>query len=105
MSDDETKIFETSPVLKRILESQERVESHIKTLEANIERQNLNTKPMWERALAELAEVNRSLATLGRKIDVFNGDMLNLRQQQLHNEQRLSQLEAENKGGGMTTIN
>jgi hypothetical protein len=105
MSEDETKILENSPLLRRVLESQERVEAHIKTLEANIERQGFNTKPMWEKALEELADMKQSLATLSRKIDVFSGDMLNLRAEQLKNEERLRRLEAENEGGGMTTVN
>ena len=104
MSEDETKMLQNSPLLKRVLDSQERVEAHIKTLEASIERHSFNTKPIWERALAEIADVNRNLDTLSRKIDVFNGDMLNLRQEQLHNERRLSRLEAENEGGGMTNV-
>ena len=126
MSEDETKILENSPLLKRVLESQERteahiqsvedhfktVESHIQTLEASFERHGFNTTPMWERALSEfgevksqLGEVKQNVATLSRKIDVFTGDMLNLRAEQLQNDERLRRLEAENESGGMTTIN
>jgi hypothetical protein len=105
MSEDETKLLENSPLLRRVLDSQERVEAHIKTLETNFERLSMNTRPIWERAVADIADIKQSVATLSRKIDVFSGDMLNLRQEQLHNEQRLSRLEAENEGGGMTTVN
>ena len=105
MSEDETKILENSPLLRRVLTSLENLEAHIKTVETKIEQQSLNTKPIWEKALAEIAEVNRNLATLSRKIDVFSGDMLNLRAEQLQNEERLSRLEAENQGGGMTNVN
>jgi hypothetical protein len=102
MSEDETKRLKDAALLKQVLSSLERLEGHIKTVEAKIEQQGFNTKPMWEKALAEFADVNRNLAMLSRKIDVFSGDMLNLRAEQLQNEQRLSRLEAENEGGGMT---
>lgn len=105
MGEDESKILENSPLLRRVLTSLENLESHIKTVETKIEQQNFNTKPIWERALAEIADVNRNLATLSRKIDVFNSDMLNVRAAQLENEERLNRLEAENQGGGMTTVN
>jgi len=105
MSEEETNVLENSPLLRRVLESLERLEAHIKTVEAKIEQQGFNTKPMWEKALAELADVNRNLAMLSRKIDVFSGDMLKLRAEQLQNEERLSRLEADNADGGMTTVN
>jgi len=112
MSEDETQMLENSPLLRRVLESQERVEAHIasvethvKSLEATIERHGFNTVPMWEKTLAELGEVKQNVATLSRKIDVFTGDVMDLRQKQLQNEQRLSQLEAENEGGGMLRVN
>ena len=95
MGEDETKLLENSPILQRILESQKRVEAHVKTLEESVERQSFNPKPMWEKAMAEFAEVKQQLATLSRKIDVFSGDMLNLRAEQLQNEARLTRLETQ----------
>lgn len=92
MSEDETNRLENSPLLRRVLETLERLETHIKTVEAKIEQQGFNTKPMWEKALAEFADVNRNLAMLSRKIDVFSGDMLNLRAEQLQNEEHLGRL-------------
>lgn len=105
MSEDETKILENSPLLKQVLETLERLGNHIAAVETKIDQQGFNTRPMWDRAFAELAEVNRTLATLSRKIDVFNGDMLNVRSSQRENEERLSRLEAENEAGGMVTVN
>jgi hypothetical protein len=103
MSEDETKRLNNDALLKQVITSLERVEAHIRTVEAKIEQQGFNTKPMWEKALAEFAEVNRNLAMLSRKIDVFSGDMLNLRAEQLRNEERLRRLETENEVGGITT--
>ena len=94
MSEGETNLLENSPLLRRVLDSLERLEAHIKTVEAKIEQQSFNIKPMWEKALAEFTDVKRDLAMLSRKIDVFSGDMLNLRAERLQNEERLSRLEA-----------
>jgi hypothetical protein len=105
MSEDETKTLENSPLLQRVLRSLEKLEAHIKTVETKIDQQGFNTKPMWEKALAEFVDVKQNLATLSRKIDVFSGDMLNLRAEQLQNEERLSRLEAEKDGGGITSVN
>jgi hypothetical protein len=99
MAEDETKLLENCPILQRLLESQKRVEAHMKTLEENVERQSFNTKPMWDRAMTEFAEVKQLLATLSCKIDVFSGDMLNLRAEKLQNERRLSRLDTNNAGG------
>lgn len=99
MSEDETKIIENSPLLRRILQSQERVEEHIKTLEANFERLSMNTRPIWEKALAEIVEVKQSVASLSRKIDVFNSDMLNVRADQREHDERINRLESEAEGG------
>ena len=41
----------------------------------------------------ELGDVKRELALVNKKIDVFNGDMLKLRAEQLETEQRLRHLE------------
>ena len=94
MGEDETKLIENSPILQRVLKSQERLEAIIKTVETKIDQQGFNTKPMWEKAITELERVNENVATLSRKIDIFNSDMLNVRTAQLKNEERLAKLEA-----------
>jgi hypothetical protein len=94
MGEDETKLIENSPILQRVLKSQERLEAIIKTVETKIDEQGFNTKPMWEKAITELERVNENVATLSRKIDIFNSDMLNVRTAQLKNEERLAKLEA-----------
>lgn len=94
MGEDETKLIENSPILQRVLKSQERLEAIIKTVETKIDQQGFNTKPMWEKAITELERVNENVANLSRKIDIFNSDMLNVRTAQLKNEERLANLEA-----------
>ena len=87
---------------KRVLTTLDRLESHISAVETKIDQQSFNTKPIWERALSEIAEVNRNLSSLNRKLDVFNGDMLTLRADQRENDERLRRLEAEGDGGIVT---
>lgn len=94
MGEDETKLLENSPILQRVLKSQERLEAIIKTVETKIDQQGFNTKPMWEKAITELERLNENVATLSRKIDIFNSDMLNVRTAQLKNAERLAKLEA-----------
>lgn len=47
-----------------------------------LEAKALNTKPIWERALAELLEVRRGVEDLNRKIDVLSQDVLQVRADQ-----------------------
>ena len=48
-----------------------------------IEAKAYDTKPIWERALAELLEVNRRLDSLDRRFSVLNDDVLHTDQRQL----------------------
>ncbi|HEY0547729.1 MAG TPA: hypothetical protein VGC91_20270 [Pyrinomonadaceae bacterium] len=76
-------------------------DSRLATLETHLERQALETKPMWEKALAEIVETRTEMIqrfdNLERKLDVINKDMLQLRADQRHAESRLDKLE---RGGG-----
>lgn len=72
----------------------------LQTLEVQAERRALETKPIWERALAEIIEVKERLGALEqlshqmvRKIDVLSKDMLTLRADQAGIEDRLDKLE------------
>jgi hypothetical protein len=55
---------------------------------------------VWERALAELMEVNKRLASVERKMDVLGKDVLNLRGDLAGVDERLQKLE----GGGTILI-
>lgn len=70
------------------------------SLETQVERRALETKPIWERALAEILEVKERLNGLEqlskqmiRKVDVLTKDMLTLRADQAGIEDRLEKLE------------
>jgi chromosome segregation ATPase len=60
----------------------------------NLEARALDTKPIWERALAEILEVKKGVEDLNRKIDVLNQDVLQVRADQLRVERRMDSLES-----------
>lgn len=76
-------------------------ETRLQALADQGERRALETKPIWERALAEILEIKGQLNLLGklsmqtlRKIDVLSKDMLTLRADQAGIEDRLDKLES-----------
>ena len=98
MSEDETKTFKDK-LLEQILTKLEVVDVRLQHVESRVEQRGFDTKPIWERALAEIMEVKREVATvkrevatINRKIDVFSRDMLNLRADQLKTEERVDRL-------------
>lgn len=103
MSEDDTKIL-IDKTLELILTKLEVMDTRLQRVESKIEERGFDTKPIWERALVEIMEVRQEVATVNRKIDVFSRDMLNLRQEQLHADERLSRLEAAHEGGGMISL-
>ena len=103
MNEDSTKPLKDK-LLEQILTKLEVMDTRLQRVESKLEERGFDTKPIWERALAEVMEVRQDVATLNRKIDVFSKDMLNIRAEQLETEERLRRIEAENEDGGMTTI-
>jgi FtsZ-binding cell division protein ZapB len=76
-------------------------DARLQSLEFKAEQRALETKPIWERALAEIVEVKERLTSLEqistqmmRKIDVLSKDMLTLRAEQAGIEDRLDKLES-----------
>lgn len=67
----------------------------LQALEDQAERRALETKPIWERALAEILELRQSLSNVERKIDVLSRDIVQVRADQAHVESRLEKLESE----------
>src|SRR6266481_1342850 len=103
MSEDETKTLDAR-LLQQILDKLETMDVRLQFVEGKIRERGFNTNPIWERALAEIMEVNQRVSTIDRKIDVLAKDMLALRADQLGIEERLGKLEDE-AGGGIQTIN
>jgi chromosome segregation ATPase len=59
-----------------------------------LEARALDTKPIWERALAEILLVKQGVEDLNRKIDVLNQDVLQVRADQRRVEKRTDALES-----------
>jgi hypothetical protein len=81
------------------------LDARLQKLETEAECRTLETKPIWERALAEIlevqqglnefrGEVNDALRDISRKIGVLGNDMIQLRADQAHAESRLGNLES-----------
>ena len=67
----------------------------LQALEDQDERRALETKPIWERALAEILELRQGLSNVERKIDILSRDIVQVRADQAHVESRLEKLESE----------
>lgn len=86
---------------ERLFARLDAIDARLQTLETQAERRALETKPIWERALAEILEVKERLTSLEqlstqmvKKIDVLGKDMLTLRADQATIEDRLDRLES-----------
>src|SRR5919198_3379058 len=71
------------------------VDTRLQNLESQAERRALETKPVWERALAEILEVKQGLENVERKIDVLSRDIVQVRADQVGADRRLTRLESE----------
>lgn len=79
--------------LQRLEERQERMEARLDALETQAERRALETKPIWEQALAEILEVKEKVADLDRKFDILTEDVMQVRADQRRLGRRLDALE------------
>jgi hypothetical protein len=79
MSEEKTKALKTPSLLEKILTKLEVMDTRLQLVESKIEERGFDTRPIWEKALLEIMEVNQRVGTIDRKIDVFSRDMLNLR--------------------------
>jgi len=57
---------------ERVFTRLDSIDARLQAFESQAERRALETKPIWERALAELLELKRSLENVERKIDVLS---------------------------------
>ncbi len=86
---------------ERVFARLDSIDSRLQSLEQQAERRAVETKPIWERALAEILEVKERLGVLEqltnqmvRKVDVLGKEMLTLRADQAGVEGRLEKLES-----------
>lgn len=55
------------------------IDTRLDSLDARVEKlesRALDTKPIWESALAEILEVRKGVEVLNRKIDILNHDVM-----------------------------
>ena len=76
------------------------LEGRLEALEEQSERRALETKPIWERALAEILEVKEGLIevpeglfNVERKLDVLSLDIVQVRSDQRRLEKRIDKVE------------
>jgi prefoldin subunit 5 len=67
----------------------------VQKLEEDAERRAMETKPIWERALAGIMAVGQKVDAVERKLNVLGLDMLTLRADQTRIEDRMNKLEPE----------
>ena len=66
----------------------------VQALEEEAKKRALDTKPIWERALAEILELKEKVDDINRKFDVLTKDMMQLRGDHLKLERRMEILES-----------
>ena len=74
----------------------------VQRLESESERRAVETKPIWERALAEIGAVKQEVINVGEKVDlldrkvlVLGRDIVTLRADNVRLENRMDKLESE----------
>ena len=86
MSDEgTTELLDNQSFEERVLAQLAAINSRLSSLEEQAERKALETKPIWERALAEIVELRQEMragfAGVEDTISVLNDDVLKLRAQ------------------------
>lgn len=70
------------------------IEPRLEKLKHQAERQAIETKPIWERALAEIMGVKNDVRNVERKVELLHSDMLQFRADQLGLERRVNEIES-----------
>jgi len=82
---------------ERVFARFDAIDARLTKLEEASDRRAMETKPIWERALAEIAEtraeMNARFDNVERKLDVLNRDMLQLRADYAGHDGRIARLE------------
>ncbi len=116
MSEEITQnISDPRPFEERVLALLDSMNTRLKSVEEQSERRAMDTKPIWERALAEihevkdevrevkdelrevkddLREVKEKVSNIERKFDVLTHDMMQLRGDQRRLDDRMDKLES-----------
>lgn len=88
------------PLLERILIRLNSIESHIDKLDARLnvleetaERRAMETKQVWELALAEIMVTQEAVRVVESKLDVMNKELFSVKAEQSRQTTRLEDLE------------
>lgn len=79
---------------ERVFARFDALDARLQKLESEVERRAVETKPIWERALAEILAVSQKLDIVERKLNVLGQDMLTMRADQTRLEDRMERLES-----------
>ena len=79
MSEDRTAGQDGRSFEERVFARFDALDNRLNNIEGRLEKleaKSYDTKPIWERALAELLELRDKIDNFGRKIDVLGRDMI-----------------------------
>ncbi|MBX3280710.1 MAG: hypothetical protein KF868_22160 [Acidobacteria bacterium] len=80
-------------ILARLDALEPRIDERLSALEAHAEDRKRETRPLLEKALADIASVAADVRTINSKLDVFAEDMITVRAKQREADARLHDLE------------
>jgi chromosome segregation ATPase len=78
-------------------ERQQRMETRLDEIDGRLqvlEEKAYDTKPIWERAIAEILELREDVHTLDRKFNVITKDSITLRAEQSRLEDRMDKMDS-----------
>ncbi|MFY9608486.1 MAG: hypothetical protein WAU45_07715 [Blastocatellia bacterium] len=82
---------------QRMETRQEKIETRLDEIDRRLqvlEQKTYDTKPIWERAIAELLELREDVHTLDRKFNIITRDLLTLRAEQNRLEDRMDKIDS-----------
>ena len=83
--------------MARIGDRQERMETRLDDVDQRLqvlENKAYDTKPIWERALAEILDLREDVHTLDRKFNIVHRDLLTLQAEQTRLEDRMDKIDS-----------
>jgi archaellum component FlaC len=96
MSEDKTADANGRSFEERVFARFDAIDARLESVETRLEKleaKSYDTKPIWERALAELLELREKVDNVDRKIDILGRDIVQMRADQVRTERRLDNLE------------
>jgi len=92
----DTKLDSVGHRLERVESRLDRVDNRLDGMDQRLEKleaRAYDTKPIWERALAEILEISKRLESLDRRFSVLTDDVIHTRADVRRLEERTANLE------------